>query len=166
MSFVVCAVLLPTVLLSQDIEKSCTAKWGYGILMCLFLWVNIVTISNDQVALSEGKNTTKELSEQIVASLITGGYLDGENVVAMIGRPSENPLFRKSNAYQTANQYAKFGAWWTDGGNSSSSWRGVLKGICGIQLNYCSNEQYYILIQMDEINKLPVFPNRLFRRPN
>lgn len=151
--------VLSVIFLPETGKVSFWTKRMWCLIMLLLLWTNVLTVTNDQVALKEGKTATVELADQIISTLNEEGYLENDYVIALVGRPSENNLFSRNAAYQNANEYAKFGNFWsTEAGNNRRSWQGVLSEYCGINLNLCSEDQYNAIIQNEKIANMPEFP--------
>ncbi len=153
-------VLLPMVLIPAEGKEGFFIKHIWYILGCMLLWVNILTVTNDQLALKQGKTATTELAETIVGELVSGGYLENGAEVALVGKPCESNLFAKRGAWYRANWYAKFGDWWIDAANNRKSWTGVLEECCSINLRLCSVEKYDELHQRGEFLSMPIFPAR------
>lgn len=129
------------------------------LLLFLLLWVEILTVTNDQLALKEGKKATEEVTSIIVDELASEDYLGSDSAIAIVGKPSENDLFAKRKAWETANFYARFGADdWLGGSDGYRSWRGLIIECCGLSLNFCTEEQYKSILQTKELAEMPVFP--------
>lgn len=128
------------------------------LLLFLLIYVEVITVTNDQLALKEGKKATEGLTNAIVSELILEGYLEDDYAVSIVGRPSENSLFAKRPAWSAANAYAKFGSYWMGGREGYRTWKGFLIEGCGINLNFCTEEQYKNLLQTNELSEMPVFP--------
>ena len=158
MGMVTGVALVPTTILLLDGRIGFWLKRAGYILLFLLLWVNILTVSKDQLALKEGRTATVQLADSIIESLIADGYLEDGAPVAFVGKPCENPMFAKRPAWSSANRYAKFGDWWTGGANNRRSWSGVLVECCGIQLNLCSVEKYEEMRQTGVFSEMPIFP--------
>lgn len=147
-------VLLPTQGAGGFYIKRCSC-----LLVALLLWGSIAAVSNDQLALKEGTTATVNLANRIINVLDTNGYLSENAVFAFVGKPSENDFYIKRAAYLNANEYARFGSWWsTEAENHKRSWQGVLSEYCGLRLNLCSGQQYQLLIQSKDTANMPVFP--------
>ena len=81
---IVCIILL-IVLIPEKGNFSFFAKRGYCLLLLAFLWVNILSVTNEQLALKEGKTASVGLAESVLGELVTGRYLDEDYTVALIG---------------------------------------------------------------------------------
>lgn len=158
MGMVAGVVLMPTVMIPTDGRGTFFLKRAGFLLMFLLLWVNILTVEKDQLALKEGKTATVELTDSVIESLIADGYLDDDTIIAFVGKPCENGMFVKGKAWKGANWYARLGDWWTGGLNNRRSWSGVLTEYCGIQLNLCSPEKYEEMRQRGDFSEMPTFP--------
>lgn len=147
-------VLLPTQGKGVFYIKRCCC-----LLVTFLFWGSIAAVSNDQLALKEGTTATVHLANRIINVLDTDGYIRDGSVFAFMGKPSENDFYIKRTAYLNANEYARFGGWWsTEAENHKRSWQGVLSEYCGIRLNLCSGQQYQVLIQNKDVANMPVFP--------
>lgn len=116
MGMVVGVALVPAIMLSIDGRSGFLLRRVGFILLLLLLWVNILTVEKDQLALKEGKTATVHLVNSAVESLIADGYLEDGAPIAFVGKPCENAMFAKRPAWNGANWYARFGDWWTGGG--------------------------------------------------
>lgn len=158
MGMVTGVALVSATMLSLDGRIGFWLKRVGYMLLFLLLWVNILTVSKDQLALKEGRTATVRLADAIVESLIADGYLEEGAPVAFVGKPCENPMFAKQPSWNSANGYAKFGDWWIGGANNRKSWSGVLVECCGIQLNLCSSVKYEEMRQTGVFSEMPIFP--------
>lgn len=129
-----------------------------AVLLCLLCWFQMSMVVNDQLAMKEGKTATIELAENVIHELSAQGYSQGQQLIALVGRPAENDLFAHQPAYENANGYARFGSWSTEAGNLRRSWLGVLNEFCGVNLPLCGEDQYNALRQLQEIADMPEFP--------
>ena len=131
------------------------------VLMCAVLWVNICIVNNDQIALQEGRSSTYTLAKSIADRIQDEGWvLDGQTEVLLVGRPSENPFFKQTNAWKRANDYAAFGRWWVDPGNNRRSWQGVFDQ-CGIQLLMLNDyERNMEVLNGEKIKEMECFPSK------
>lgn len=130
----------------------------YCILMLLLIWFGLMTVTNDQLALKEGKTATLSLTEAMVHTLMEEGCFEENAVFAFVGRPAENPLFSQSEAFQTANDYAKFGCWSVSAGNLIRTWSGIFHNYYGMNINLCGEAQYDALRQSETVKQMPEFP--------
>ena len=116
MGMVASVALVSAVILSIDGRSVFFLRRGAYILLLLLLWVNILTVEKDQLALKEGRTATVQLADCVVEGLIVEGYLADDIPIAFVGKPCENAMFVKQSAWNSANWYAKFGNWWIGGG--------------------------------------------------
>ena len=124
-------------------------------------WLNVCAVTNDQIALHDGKNATITLTRSIVQELISEDDLHEDTVIAFAGRPSDSPYFRKTEAFENANDYAKFGQWWCDAGNNRRSWYyGMLLHYLGLELNWCDDGDYEEIRSSGELEGMPNFPEK------
>lgn len=139
--------------------------WNYWnkraslLMLVLLLWISVSVVENDQLALKEGKNSVISLTDTIVDTLIEQGYrTDGSCAVVFLGRPADSPLFYKSQAYEMANYYAKFGYFSVAPGNNQRTWNSVLYNLCGKRIFYAYEETYGKIRETDEVAAMPSFP--------
>lgn len=151
-------LVLFMVLLPKEKKIGFVAERVGCLVLALFLWISVITVGNDQLSLLEGKTATITLTQNIVSELGTRGYLDSEHPIALIGRPANNDSFAWNVAYNTSNQYAKFGCWSTEAGNNRRSWTGVLNEYCGVNIYLCDEITYNKILQDTEIASMPEFP--------
>lgn len=129
------------------------------LILLVCAWLNVCATTNDQIVLHDGKNATTTLTRAIVQELISEDYLHEDTVIAFAGRPSDSPYFRKTEAFENANDYAKFGQWWVDAGNNRRSWYyGMLRHYLGLELNWCDDDDYEEIRSSGELESMPNFP--------
>lgn len=153
MSIVMLGLIVP-----RDGNVGFWMKRIYLFLLIAFSWFQLSATINDQLALKEGKTATITLTENIISQLYDDGYLDEQQIVAFVGRPSNNDRFAQSVAYQMANGYAQFGCWSTDARNNRVSWTGIISNFLGTNLSLCGDSKYQELIAMEQIANMPEFP--------
>ena len=110
------------------------------------------------VIIKEGTTATVSIAEKAIDDVFDFGYKSDSDVVAFVGMTSANPTFYQSTAYDTANYYARFGMWSTNPRNNRTTWTGITKSLCGINLNFCTDDKYTELIDSDVVANMPVFP--------
>ena len=154
MSMIVFIILL-TVLIPGEGVFSFLAKRGYCAFLLLFLWVNILSVTNEQLALKEGKTASVGLAEAVFSELIAGNYLEESYTIALVGRPSVNELFARREAWDKVIGENRFGDGWH---SDNEFWSNLLLEYCGISLNFTTNEQYNILCQKEEVAEMQEFP--------
>lgn len=157
MGIVIGVVMLGVVIPTYD-KIGFWMKRGYLLILIMFAWFQLSAVTNDQLALKEGKTATITLAENIISQLYEKDYLTDNRAVAFVGRPGNNNTFIQSTAYQMANEYAKFGCWSTDPRNNRVSWNGVISNFLGVNINYCGDSEYQKIISTEQIALMPEFP--------
>lgn len=152
------SILLLGIIVPDEGKIGFVMKRIYLIIMISFMWFQLSAVENDQLALKEGKTSTITLSENILHSLFEEYNLDESKVVAFVGRPADNHMFVKSEAYNMANGYAMFGCWSTNARNNRVSWNGVISNFLGININLCSDIDYENIIKSEQIQAMPEYP--------
>ena len=157
MGLVLCVTLLG-VIVPDEGKTGFWMKRCYLFFLAVFAWFQLSAVTNDQLALKEGKTATVTLTENIISGLSEEGYLDPYQVVAFVGRPGDNDMFAQSTAYQMANGYAKFGCWSTAARNNRVSWAGVISNFLGVNLNLCGDAEYQEIVELKQVADMPEFP--------
>lgn len=152
------AVALIWILVPKEKSVGYIMKRLYSILMLLLIWFSLLTVTNDQLALKEGKTATLSLTENMINVLMEEGYFEENPVFAFVGRTAENPLFAQSSAFQNANEYAKFGSFSVSAGNLIRTWSGIFHNYYGMNINLCGEVQYDALRGSEAVKQMPVFP--------
>ncbi len=131
----------------------------YAVVLCAALWINVCIVNNDQTAMREGRTGVTTLTQNILSRLMDEGYLDeGNQWFAFVGTPAENRLFKKSSAWEMANDYAAFGRWLVDPNCNRHSWEGMVTERCGVFLNLCESAKYEEILAGGEVEEMPIFP--------
>lgn len=143
--------------LSLSAEKM-PLKYIFVLSVSAFIVSNISIISNDQLAMLQGEKSAASIESMIASSMINKGFLPDSTEIAIIGRPSDNPLFYKSYSWENANDYAQVGNFWSGSFSSPASWRGVALKCLGLNFKYCSSEEYDMIYDSEEFKSMPVFP--------
>jgi len=68
-------------------------------------------------------------------------------------------MFPHNYAYETANEYARFGSWSTEPGNNRRSWLGVFSNFAGMNINLVGENEYNALRALEEVKEMPEFPS-------
>lgn len=128
----------------------------------MLVWANVLSVTNDQVALMSGKKATLAIANSIIADLDEYDYDPETMELIIIGKPSDNSSYLKSEAYRMAADYAKFGDWWSSLSGDHDCWEGFLWSEFGMDLNYlAADELYYWWVDnADEVNTMPIWPSK------
>lgn len=159
MSLVLSAALI-CVLLPAGGLAGFAGKRVYCLVMLLMVWFSLIAVTNDQLALKEGKTATVNLAENMLHSLTEEGYFEEPSVFAFVGRPAENAMFAQSETFRNANIYAQFGCFSTSAGNSIRTWSGIFHNYCGTSINLCGEAQYDALRENEIVRNMPEFPKK------
>ncbi len=158
------ATVLPVMLaaLFERIEWRSVCRYIVILPALILVWANILSVTNDQVTLMSGKKATLAIAGSIVADLDEYDYDPETMELIIIGKPSDNSSYLKSEAYKMAADYAKFGDWWSSLSGDHDCWEGFLWNEFGLDLNYlAADELYYWWVDnVDEVNKMPIWPSK------
>ena len=130
------------------------------VLTVLLAWSEICSVTNDQLAMEEGRTSVTTIANMVAKDLKDEGLITAEEKICIFGLPAMNKLFYKYQAWEEANNYAKFGRWSVAPGCDFYSWRSTYRYLCGLSLNFCSRGEYYELKDMDEVKKMPTYPEQ------
>lgn len=130
-----------------------------AVLTALLAWVQICSVTNDQLAMEEGMTSVAAIADMITEDLKDEGLITADEKLCIIGVPGENKLFYKYQAWNEANRYARFGMWSTAPDCDFYSWRSTYRYLCGLSLNFCSSGEYRELKSMKEVKEMPVYPD-------
>lgn len=140
-------------------EKKSLLYHVYTVILCLSVWVNICIVTNDQIAMRDGRTSVETITQNIVTELMHDGYLDEKPQVAFVGSPYKNKFFNRTVPFDTANDYAQFGRWWVETENNRRSWHyGMLLHWCGIDLDWCGDTKYNEILASGQIEEMNCFP--------
>lgn len=153
---IIMAIIMPVIILADN--KTTKILSGLVLLVISFYFVSAV--ERDQIALHEGKVATTTLVQSIYQQIYENNYMEQVNRIAFIGRVADNPAFRKSAVYESANEYAQFGKWSTDTRNNRVTWEGVINEFCGLNVNMCGDDTYDQIKAMSAIESMPVYPGK------
>lgn len=158
------ALCLPTLLCVEG--KADITSNGWKILRGLMVLCIAVTcygcvlqVEIDQAAMYDGRIATETIMDGVVRRLEDEGYLEGDYELCFVGRPAENPMFRTTDIYKKANQYAKFGEWNMKTDCTRMSYQGVLRFLYQINFTYCPDDKYEQIIAEEAVRQMPCFPS-------
>ena len=136
----------------------------FVVIAVFVFYGNFIMVSLDQHIMLKGKEATisflhgvfydEEFKEAVISS--------PEEGFVFLGIPSDNALFRKDEAWDYSNDYARYGQCWTGGNCIVFTYRGLLRdsGI-GVPVNW-DDSYWHELEQMPEIRDMPVYPEKGF----
>ena len=141
----------------EVVKKGCLA-----IIIGVMLYGNMLMISVDQHVLKQSKETTVSLMNRIMKEVESMHPSFADNDFVFLGRPADNPLFRKDETWYFSNDYAKYGSFGWGGNCCIQSYRGLLRD-CGfnIKLNWDHN-YWHELETLDDFQKMPCYPAERF----
>lgn len=154
MGFLVSIVMI-VVFVPWEGKISFFAKRGYFVLMLFLLWINALSVTNEQLALKEGKRASVTIAQSVLNELIAEDYLEEGYVIALIGKPPASDLFARRAAWGKVFGDTRFADGWH---NRREFWRQIYIEYCGVQLNYCDTQKYNTLMNSVEVAAMPCFP--------
>lgn len=136
----------------------CAAHAMVTVLTVLLAWAQICSVTNDQLAMEEGRTSVATIADMIANDLMDENVIPSGEKICIIGRPASNELFFKNEAWKQANFFAKFGRWSTAPNCDFYSWRSTFKYLCGLDLNFCSPGEYNDMKASDIVAEMPSYP--------
>ena len=151
--FLVCVVEFDQV---KEVFSVALTKY-YQLFFVLLLCGNFLMISIDQHVMLTSRQTTLAITNRI-AEDIDYSQEPKEGYV-FLGKPSDNPLFRKDELWQYSNEYAQYGNFYIGTNGNRQSYYGLLRDAgLGIKLNM--DDSYWHKLEEEEaIRNTPSFPN-------
>lgn len=146
---------LPIEFKEKSVRKILT--FALSFVLVVTAYGGFYQVVTDQNAMYEGKVSTENIIDLTMAELANKGLLGPEYTYCFLTCPPNSPLWRINSGYANANQYAVFGAWWA-GFNAEKSWRGVVNGMCELNLNFVNNAQYDDIMNSGLYEDIPQFP--------
>lgn len=129
-----------------------------SLVAAFILYASILQIQVDQKTMSETKVSSMNLVLEIHQRLGAEDLLSEDLRYCFIGVPANNPMYYRSETFWMANGYTYIGGGWPDSASITKSWKGLIKGICQINMNICPAYEYDTLCQNEEVANMPVFP--------
>lgn len=138
--------------------KNINMEWVCCVLGAIAVWSNICTVTNDQLALKDGRTATYEIAGQILDDLYEQADI-AEEAVLIMGRPSDNPLFDQKQVWQRANSYARFGEFANTYACNRMSWAGVYSNLFGVEVEIASDEISEKMTQNEDYRNMNIYPD-------
>lgn len=154
------ALVFPVFLWSYDNEKW-IAKYihAFGVLISIILiWNNILTVTNDQAVMNEGRKATYTVAEQVLNSLQQEGADLTEEKVTIVGKASSYPNFGKRGNWYWANSYAQYGQFIDSPECIRMSWDGVYWNLFGLSLQMAEDDVTSKVKETNEFKNMNVYP--------
>lgn len=158
------AILLPVLLcmlckLWECFPKNCSMLEHLAIGMAaLLLYGNVYMTAIDLEVMHEGRTSSEALMHHIVDTIIDNKLYGENRVYLFLGRPSDNPLFVKTQLWDKANNYARYGEIWVGSDLSRKAYDGLLRNI-GVDLLIGPDIVYDVYTVLDEIKNMPLYPS-------
>ena len=135
-----------------------TAAALVTISTALLVWFRICSVTNDQLAMEEGRTSVSAIAQMVTDDLMDEDVIVSGEKICIIGIPSENTLFFRNEAWKQANQFARFGRWSVTAECDFFSWRSTFKYLRGLNLNFCSPGEYGKLKKSEKVEEMPCYP--------
>ncbi len=151
-------------LLNVSLRKTIFPNAVIAALSVVLLYGTAYQTLIDQEAMREGTVASETMAQNIFQSLIESGCYSPQKRCALIGTPSNNPLFYVTPIYNKANLYARVGGPWWESALNSWSWGGIFHYRLGVNILTSYDEEYEELLKTEEVKKMPVYPCEGFIR--
>lgn len=141
------------------IKHSSICKSILAIIVLISFFGNLASVEIDVEAMREGKRSVENILFSVENKIINDDYYSEDDEYYIIGIPCENPLFRTSEIWDMANEYAKFGKWWDKPHTSNRSYQGTIDDMgINIQCLFGSTNSFVDVISKDYVKDMPLFP--------
>ena len=97
------------------------------LLVAFILYGGFLQSSIEQHTMLQGRQNTISFMDRVVGNLEARGMIHSENEMIFLGRPSDNPLFKKDEIWELSNSRARYGALPTANDTCVMSYRGVAR---------------------------------------
>lgn len=139
-----------------------------SIVICFFIWSNILINSADAKMMTLNQNKTIYLGNRIYSSICRDINYNNEVKIFIAGRPNynnyeydnENNQYYVSDLLYKTNSYANWGMLWQDTKVNNILWDSIFKVYYGLNLNWCYVEEYEEIAKTDEFISMPIYPEK------
>ena len=121
------------------------------------LYGNVYMVNIDQNVMYEGRNATETFVQSVITKLQEKQLYSLDKSFIFIGRPSDNLMFRTTESWDMANNYARYGYFALCADCFRMSYNGVLRDI-GVNLTYCVDDVYAKLCEREDVKNMQIFP--------
>lgn len=130
-----------------------------AFLTFLMIWLNLLSVNADSIIMNIEKRKALFVAENIYAKVVDNSVLPDEKILiignaTMLQGEYESPLKDKTN------KYANWGLVWPDKEASLSCWDSLYKYYFGVDLNFCSFEEYVNILSTPKYKEMPCYPEK------
>ena len=113
-------------------------------LMIFILYGSFLMVSIDQHVMLVSRQTTLAFMNRVISGteMSMSQSLKPEIEYVFIGRPSDNPMYRRDEVWNYANSYARYGQFWLSGDCCTQSYAGLLRD-CGLNVSLNRNHHLW-----------------------
>lgn len=141
-------------------------------LLLFVLYGNFLQICVDQHIMLQSRNSTLHLMDRVIADMEKNIYYaqqpiayenswdteSAEHLFVFVGKPADNPLYRKDEVWKCSNAYARYGNFWLGGDCATQSYAGLMRDG-GYNIIVETNENSWHEIESrDEVKNMPCYP--------
>ena len=152
--------LLPSQIYKTKISA---ALYGGSKKLCLLftmiiIYGNYLQVSVDQHLMLQCKRTTLALMDRIISDIEINEYPNLDKQFIFLGRPTDNPLYRKDPLWDKGNEYARYGDLFIY--ETDLSYNGLLRdGGYNLAINWDVSKRY-AYEQLDNVINMPAYPEK------
>ena len=97
------------------------------LLISFFLYGSFIQCSIEQHTMLHGRESTLSFMDRVVGNLEANDMIHSENEIIFLGRPSDNPLFKKDELWALSNGRSRYGDLPYSNDTCVMSYRGVAR---------------------------------------
>ena len=128
------------------------------VLMVFVLYGSFIMVSVDQHIMLTSRRITLSLMDRVIQKVESETGLDPESEIVFIGKPVDNPLYRKDEVWDFSNPCARYGDFWLSGDGCTMSYGGLLRDG-GYNIRLVEDHDYWHELEKEpDIREMPVYP--------
>lgn len=151
------------VLLIAVMEYAFSYRYVAGtilVLVNIVSWTYLLSEQATYLYLQQSRNQTLSIAERMLDSMdsLDGYKSDMPVLIAGTVSDSEYPL-NSPLREMSIGQISEWGMFWQDHYGMKSCWCALYKTYFGMDINYCSDEQYKVITASEEFKNMNIFPD-------
>ena len=132
-------------------------KKAYLLFTMAAIYGSFLQVSVDQHSMLQSKRSALALMDGIIADIEND---DLNKYFVFLGKPANNPLYRKNDLWEKANSYTKYGDFWLENECNTMSYYGLLRDA-GYNLPFNGDHSFWhYLEQQEDIKNMPAYPDK------
>ena len=130
------------------------------ICTVFLLYGSFLMVSTDQQVMLDSRHATVQLMNRVIGDLEMREDVNTDLPMVFLGTPAKNSDYQTCDLWDYANPYARYGAFWTDGGTGTYSYKALMQ-YCGVRFSVNMEEDlWHELEKRPELQAMPAFPGK------